>query len=37
LKEFQKSPASDNDPEEVARVTKKLDDAQAKLARESRH
>ncbi|SPE40239.1 Tetratricopeptide TPR_2 repeat protein [Candidatus Sulfopaludibacter sp. SbA3] len=35
LKEFQKSAPSENDPEEVAKVTKKLDDAQAKLARES--
>ncbi|HWD00701.1 MAG TPA: tetratricopeptide repeat protein [Candidatus Sulfopaludibacter sp.] len=36
LKEFQKAAPSENDPEEVAKVTKKLDDAQAKLARESR-
>jgi tetratricopeptide (TPR) repeat protein len=35
LKEFQKGPPSDNDPDEVAKVTKKLDDAQAKLSRES--
>jgi tetratricopeptide (TPR) repeat protein len=36
LKEFQTGAPSENDPEEVAKVTKKLDDAQAKLARESR-
>jgi tetratricopeptide (TPR) repeat protein len=36
LKEFQTGAPSENDPEEVARVTRKLDDAQAKLARESR-
>ena len=35
LKDFQKGAPADNDPEEVAKVTKKLDDAQAKLARES--
>jgi tetratricopeptide (TPR) repeat protein len=35
LNEFKKAPASENDPDEVARVSKKLDDAQAKLARES--
>lgn len=35
LKEFQRSAPSENDPEEVAKVSKKLDDAQAKLARES--
>jgi tetratricopeptide (TPR) repeat protein len=35
LKEFQKGAPAENDPEEVAKVTKKLDDAQAKLARES--
>jgi len=35
LKEFQTGAPSENDPDEVARVTKKLDDAQAKLARES--
>ncbi len=36
LKEFQTGAPSANDPEEVAKVTRKLDDAQAKLARESR-
>jgi len=36
LNEFKKAPAAENDPDEVARVSKKLDDAQAKLARESR-
>jgi tetratricopeptide (TPR) repeat protein len=36
LNEFKKAPVAENDPDEVARVTKKLDDAQAKLARESR-
>jgi tetratricopeptide (TPR) repeat protein len=35
LQEFKKGAPSENDPEEVAKVTKKLDDAQAKLARES--
>jgi tetratricopeptide (TPR) repeat protein len=34
LKEFKVQPPSANDPEEVASVTKKLDDAQAKLARQ---
>lgn len=34
LKEFKKQPASADDPEEVASVNRKLDDAQAKLARE---
>jgi tetratricopeptide (TPR) repeat protein len=34
LKEFQKQPQNANDPEEVATVNRKLDDAQAKLARE---
>jgi tetratricopeptide (TPR) repeat protein len=36
LNEFKKAPAAEADPDEVARVSKKLDDAQAKLARESR-
>jgi len=36
LREFQKAPARDNDPEEVAKVNKKLDEAQAKLAKEMR-
>jgi tetratricopeptide (TPR) repeat protein len=34
LREFQKSAPADNDPDEVARVNKKLDEAQARLARE---
>jgi tetratricopeptide (TPR) repeat protein len=34
LKEFKKQPDSSNDPEELSRVNKKLDDAQAKLARQ---
>ncbi len=34
LKEFQTGAPAENDPEEVAKVTRKLDDAQAKLARE---
>ena len=34
LKEFQTGAPADNDPAEVAKVSKKLDDAQAKLARE---
>lgn len=36
LREFQKASARDNDPEEVAKVNKKLDEAQAKLAKEMR-
>lgn len=36
LKEFQTGAPAENDPEEVAKVTRKLDDAQARLARESR-
>lgn len=34
LQEFKKQPASADDPEEVASVNRKLDDAQSKLARE---
>jgi predicted negative regulator of RcsB-dependent stress response len=37
LKDFQTGALSDNDPEEVAKVNKKLEDAQARLARENRH
>jgi tetratricopeptide (TPR) repeat protein len=36
LKEFKTEPQSANDPEEVASVNKKLDEAQAKLARQGR-
>jgi tetratricopeptide (TPR) repeat protein len=36
LREFQKAPAGENDPDEVATVNRKLDEAQAKLARETR-
>jgi tetratricopeptide (TPR) repeat protein len=36
LRGFQKAPDTDNDPEEVAKVNKKLDEAQAKLAKETR-
>ena len=36
LREFQKAPAGENDPEEVAKVNRKLDEAQAKLAKETR-
>jgi tetratricopeptide (TPR) repeat protein len=36
LREFQKSPSGENDPEEVAKVNRKLDEAQAKLAKEAR-
>jgi tetratricopeptide (TPR) repeat protein len=34
LREFQKATEADNDPEEVAKVNKKLDEAQARLAKE---
>lgn len=37
LNDFKRSAPSENDPDEVAKITKKLDDAQAKLAREARH
>jgi tetratricopeptide (TPR) repeat protein len=36
LREFQKAPAGENDPDEVAKVNRKLDEAQAKLAKETR-
>jgi tetratricopeptide (TPR) repeat protein len=36
LREFQKAPAGETDPEEVAKVNRKLDEAQAKLAKETR-
>ena len=36
LREFQKAPAGENDPEEVAKVNRKLDEAQARLAKETR-
>ena len=35
-REFQKAQAGESDPEEVAKVNKKLDEAQAKLAKETR-
>ena len=35
LKEWEKSPRSELDPAEVASVTKKLESAQSRLARES--
>jgi tetratricopeptide (TPR) repeat protein len=36
LREFQKASVGENDPEEVAKVNRKLDEAQAKLAKETR-
>ena len=36
LKQFQTASPADADPEEVAKVSKKLDDARVKLARESK-
>jgi hypothetical protein len=36
IREYQKAPTGDSDPEDVAKVNKKLDEAQAKLARETR-
>jgi hypothetical protein len=35
LREFQRGFEVDNDPEEVSKVNKKLDDAQARLAKET--
>jgi tetratricopeptide (TPR) repeat protein len=36
LKAFHDAPASDNDPDEVAKVTKKIDDARVKMAKEKK-
>lgn len=36
LREFQKAPVGENDPDEVSKVNRKLDEAQAKLAKETR-
>lgn len=36
IREFQKASPGESDPEEVAKVNKKLDEAQAKLAKETR-
>jgi len=35
VKEFESGPASDNDPEELSKVTKKLESARVKLAKET--